>query len=892
MSSEFGITIYQRELATEKPKISEFNQRQKKAINDAIKRYFKNNRILFNRENFQRVAAIIGVDCIERGLILSGKEELSEKDNVVSLVKIGLENRNQVRDQSQEALALTRGNWVPSDCPFIGPLALEKELYYQASRVVENFTLTPQVFILDRITYLYQSRRAIIDQIAGFGVSSLPQDIYPDASIDMIQGTAERASIVRNMILAMNFQDSYNPVIEIEELRKIISREKEEVEKILSKDITLEKIKEIIRDNRLSSEEVNDYFNLLKEQIKSVFSNSYRLGLFHTPRAENEMIDLRDKFYANFNPVLLLVHPALEEKAFITNQNNYYPGDYGLWREDFSTIIKGYRVPTKEGLERAMRLAIARGKGYERYKDARALWNRYVLGRGHEAKKLEAIKDDEAETRNLTEAFKNDPDIALPKKAYFIKFVKEQKVVDEETKIRQEIKLAKILIRGVAASRKEAIVYLRELRQTYGGIPDSAPPPKRELLKRLNGAIEGHKGSITITEGKIFTICFQLRGNLLAKLFLPYNFPDLNFKEIDAEKIILQIKLLNDYEEAVITGEYTPTKSLTETEMDTLLNNLGRGIEREIIETKAGKKKKNLPKKDLNYLAFLESLKRRKERLSDRRNKEEYIKDTLLLGLNRNIEKSKTLLEIYTKGEKTKEKLVEKTELKEVLIEGKEVPGGEILWTRTQIQAFIKEAKSIIPDKRKGSIKELLPLADELKSVLSDFDKRKLRLPNIIPGKRELIEVMEDKIQKSRNQLYKLQNKLNEAKGGLADQIRRRIRTQEFKIQTYYEFIDKGINNPLFPLPEGEGLSSTVFRDVLIKRIGYMIAVNKLPGLQEKVKGKREVFEKIMRDRYIESLEIHLKSLIQERSKILEEERSKNFFLNGMRALDFLLPVR
>lgn len=859
---------------------------QEKAVEEAAIRYLKSNSLPFDKETFRRVAAIIGVDCLERGILLRGRDHLIGKESVRGLIRTGLEHRRQVEILGKEAVALER-LWFPIACDFVGPLAARRDLLQEAGEQLRNFPLTPNVSAVDTLAAEYLARGQILTSWVNEVVASLPVEVYPEASVDLFPGLPEKAKVVRNGITSMAFRGNLSPALSIEEVRQICALDRGKIAQAFSREEILNVFLEPLEGEGLMLAEAGTYLQALIAQTRASFLRL--LPQSSNFKTEQDLMAARDSFYKVFSPVLLLNHPALEEKILITSPDKAYPGGYHLWRDDLSVRIGDFRVPTTEGLMRASRLTQAKGYEGDRYNDAITAWRRFVDGQIREEETKKQLSETIARLQEELSRVEGNPEAPIPKSAYHIVYTAEQEARGWVTGTRKRVRWAQEFISRLRLRRERAEDYWQELREKHGDeIPESVPRPRWQLEEAERTLVERRRGVAASFETKFDNTCYELSKNFLLRYLCQKGTLKLDFQHgrLDREAVGSTLIALEGLRADILSGK---SNLLSSVDLTLLLDYLKETIR--IIEPDVPEEKDKAHKKDREYLADLSRLEARVARgMGEGASCRQLVKLLSVVGLERCI----LLLE------KARYYQVKIPEAQKQYQEALSSPGlaaqdRAVSWPRKEAEFLLREARAgFIPEDLLEE-KDLEKKAREISTISASFRSRHCLFPMIIPGEDEL-EVW-----------VKKETGCKEANVGIAERIlakdAKKIDKKEERVWRYNLRRDKGHikvlgyflrsieSNRLWPLAEAKGLPRDRFWQICSARIRLVISLFDLASAGENLEVANREFEQLIRARYLAQLRI---KLARDREELDDRERNnrpQNLLLGTMRNLGLLLRI-
>ncbi|MBI4037823.1 hypothetical protein HY382_02150 [Candidatus Curtissbacteria bacterium] len=531
----------------------EASLRERLALSDSQKRdllkigerYLRSAKLDFKRENLALALSVLGVDCLSRGLASEGREKLSELDRIKPLIEKGLQERSQLQSEVRRATKELEKGLDITGTPLFGPLVISYDLYKKAKIVLSRFALSSNVDACQQLVYEFETRSCLLEVLSGYAISTLSREHFPNASIETITSDEDRAKLVRNMIASLVFRQVPTAAIPIEELRDFIENSGKNLSEF-DNDLTND-IYEAISGN-VSGEkaEFRNYIAGLVEQTKQVFARP-NISM-QIPLSEGEVVASRDAMYEKFSRWLLLVHPALEERELITNVKKAESGEYSLWRADLSKEIDGKRIPSRGGLDRAMRLAYAKGYSGERYGEGMAAWRKFEAESAAEKAKIAMLIEERYETERLIgRAMLEDPVIDKLAEKYMYETGKPEYSVLNALRIRMGKDLK--VIRDAEVRRKKSEEFVVQLLANNGGVlPDKAELPGYELEKLIDSKDKRKQNILSKANDKLRWEYEELAGEFLS--IMPFSW--LDWANIPNETILLEIERLKCIEKDLI----------------------------------------------------------------------------------------------------------------------------------------------------------------------------------------------------------------------------------------------------------------------------------------------------------------------------------------------------
>lgn len=355
--------------------------------------YLQKRKLAFGPTTLKLAIGIVG-DCLIRGMLLSGSSKFKPGESLPVVIQRGLQHRELVHSIVSYAVKETDRDFRSHPGSRVGSLALDREHLSKVRPIEPLFVLKPDVTLCDTLAYTTQARSQILPQLAERVLVVVPQDLFPDANLDRFPNTSDRANLVRNAITSLCFREVAFPVISVEELRRFIASATGKVETVFSAAALSMTLKFFVSPDDPSREETSKFVTDLFTQVKEVFIRAAAdpsVQPLDTQTGPVSYTAIRDLVYRQFEPFLLLLHPALEEKELITNPARHQEGAYSLWQKERSVVLRGVRVPNYEMLLAANRLAKAKGHDNSRFQHAQQAYRRLYRGQERQDQEREAL---------------------------------------------------------------------------------------------------------------------------------------------------------------------------------------------------------------------------------------------------------------------------------------------------------------------------------------------------------------------------------------------------------------------------------------------------------------------------------------------------------------------
>lgn len=830
---------------------------QEKLLSEITIKYLRDNRFDFKRANFNAAALVVG-DCLLRGLLLSGKTEIGVKDNLRALVSRGLENREQIKVSAKDAVRFIKDPHYVEDCPFIGPFAFRIKTVNDAMTQLRHFALTADINHCQELAYDFQQRCEFLDKCATFALSTLPRDKFPKSDIENFPSFEEKAKIVRNMITAYALRGDFLPVIWIEELRELVTNG-DELKRRFNREF-LEKTIQFLSDGTgFNQDDLTLLIGGLFAQARQRFlSAKIPSGVIVS---EHELIQSRDVFYRQFNDVLLLLHPALEEPEIAVSAEGAKGTEYSIWREDLSVVFDGKTVPTRLGLMRAQRLVAAKGFDEVRFKNGINVWTEYEKSLSRERTRIARLEAELAELARQQIELRS-PDNKLPPEAYSIAVYSSGLYFREFNYVKKRFGQIRSIINGAIRERSEAENYVNELVLRNGGVlPDRDIIPEIIYTKIVERLI-GRRDNITkIARSNIADANGEIEEDFLGKYSL-FECKGIDWEKADQQLISREIERLMNVKAQVNEGSVPLAININS--IAGYINDQLRLLEikREI----GGLTKKDGLKK--GELLTLRSILPRVE--AGFVKKPSYIRSFARWSLSRRISQ----LERISKA---------KDRIDYARAIDVNLPKE---WKREQILEYLNTVRcATLPmDVDWFDVERVGELSSQTKEIAkwvsTSYDSRFAIAPAVIGTRAQYKDWVTSELKNIWQKVSPLRS------GGDARQARRRSRyLDQFKM---YIGLLKLANNPLLPLEEAKGFKRDVFWSAFTRRRRLAEAICDY-GETEKLYGIAEDrFTQVARYLYVEHLKRKAKSASLELER-LQAGPGRARFLQKMGGLGFIL---
>lgn len=833
------------------------SQEQQRVTQNLAVEYLRRNGLDFHQANLKATILVLGADCLQRGMLLSGRIKLTPDDSVRILIREGFKHREKVHEIVETVLEESHPDFLSQTRSLVGPFALERNALFEARSILARFKLTPNISVCDKLVLQSELRRHVLPKLAELAVSTLPREVFPQASIDRFPSPAEQAKLVRNMLTSLAFSDLPTPIISIEDLRRFSEINQEEINDRLSAGLLPNLNQFFPEETELASEETQRYLADLLIQTRETFlkHNPERIVMDSKVDFEMVMRNIRDRLYQSFCQTLLLLHPALEERPLITIPSHAHEDEYSLWHPNFSVVIDNQRIPTPRAILIASRLANARGYDPSRYHEALSAWKTFPKEEKQAEEKCQKLAADMARLNQEIEEIKTGrknipPYTAVLARAFY------NREANRFTQSKLVFNRYQSVIEGATKLRSQTKDYLEELRRSHNGelpefalLPDWVLEQRVMIVKRTAISKKGeaeHKFSQAIQ--LLQEDFFYGRKSAL--------FPTKSWGEKDNQEVEDEIKRSRLLHEQIIASENI---SLSLGESEPRLGDVIRYIDSYIDDIRSRRYatvEKELPE-DKERIIELKNLKKLIEEEMNNRKDDPNIstirvpKGFYMFVIRNRIFALQLLLKARTAIGEAKSP--------------EEVPNQ---WPREEIIERSKRAMvATIPFDSfpQSELREHLRELRNYSSTLLRYRERGIRIvwPDKIPSKGDFKEWADGKV-------------VN-------------LRREDERIEILSK-LSKILDNPLFPLPEGENLKSGIFWGDFSKRIRLLVALTNIDEARDEFLKAQADFSTIERRTYLEYLERRRNGCEKELT-YLEQQPAKTKFLRRMRELDLVLEA-
>jgi len=332
--------------------------------------YVKNNKLPFTTVGLDIGRQII-TDAVQKGMQAEGLPGIDPSVNIRTVVKDGLAQRTKITRESQRICRQYFSEVQTAGVKFIGPHAFPTREIIRASHEVNRAVATPVLTHSEGLVAKELTRKVLLPQMAHAILGGLPQEQFPDVTLELFPDVESQAKLLRNAVTSMNFRGNPLPQMQVEEVIDFVTQEK-----TLDPVILAPLVHYIAESSGQDPNDIAEYLRDLGLQTDEFFKKARDVFTAHGIFGSNDTY-ARDFVYKYFDKRLLLLHPALEEQELVTDYSNHIEGDYSLWDEKFSSVIDGNRIPGPDILNRALRLSIAKGRNGTKYKEALDEWKRF-----------------------------------------------------------------------------------------------------------------------------------------------------------------------------------------------------------------------------------------------------------------------------------------------------------------------------------------------------------------------------------------------------------------------------------------------------------------------------------------------------------------------------------
>ncbi len=846
-----------RALVIRKPSYDEsfFSATQRGIVIDEATKYLKRNQLDYNKNNLGNAVQVAG-DCLRRGLAIASKDHFAPKDNIRAFIKNGLESRVQIEAATTTALPGDGLQLLTQDGDFLGPLAYDRATVVQARHLLQRFPLSPDIEACETIVRWHSVRTHLAPQLAAFAISTLPPEQYPGAASLQFPDIKDQAGIVRNMLTSLLFRGTPQVVISIEDIAGFVQIPNltERLNPAVLERIYLLLTSKLNLDEN-GAEELASYLTGLFNQVRFTFNSQVPLvaGVLETGE---ENINQRDQLFRNFSKILLLLHPAFEEEKLITDPDQAKPGSYSLWRDDLSTSIDGKRVPTTNGLMRAIRAAKARGYDESpRFQNAISAWNEYKRTQVDEEKKIAEMQAEIVLLQNRIDAVALTPNYRLPEIASFI------------TKTRHP-------------AEYYALERNRARFRSYQQIIQHAAQLRLSTERYIDGIIAGNNGNLPDRTAKpVWVIEEEKKRKKISRKSLTTRAQGIVGK---VEQIIDEDFFSDDRKAATETGSWAdadPTELMAEAKN---LNQLAEisNIQPPVNHPIALQDIQEYIEMSLDIL-FARSHKKKKFPGDIPRAKKliklrEFVTEKMVKGTRpENPAPADVLQTLYVFSLKNRAAALEVMAQEKVRIEELDTPDPVSQdWTKDEVEQW---EKKVMVETLPPALYQSTDLPKHLDGLrVWEFAYRSignysLYWPKIIPSKDEFVAWAQQSI----NSRWKKSNS-NGAKA---------------RIDVLSEFL-KVIDNPLFPLSEGEGLKTDDFWISFRYRFRLIMALASIDGAKDELEGFNDMYTKLQKDSYEAYLYLKRNHTQAEVNNLINNQPAKARFLDRIKGLNLVLADR
>lgn len=817
--------------------------------------YLRKNRLPFQKDNLEKAIDVLVNDALPRAVVSEGLNDLS-LTNITKLLRVGLQKREEIKAKADQALGgetNIKDIIASSHGPFVGEYAYETDFARRLILYLPVFAMTSDISDYEKLIRLYEFRKESLPLVAEAVIAKLPREIFPEATIDKFPDPQSQARIVRNSLVSQAFRGSSLPHLLVEDLEKIVSDP--QLNEKLGLDIVSQFVEDFSQYPFFDNKEVIEYLHALLGQAKGHLTRK----LWLRPSGSSNRVNTRDSMFQALSRHFLLMHPALEERLLITNQDQYSPDEHSLWSEDLSIVIDNFRVPTVEALQKAARYISAKGYAPETFRQAINLWRQFQISEGHEKEKIVSIGQKLAQSQETLRNLRRKSE--LPKSAIDNALRFRTKRVVEYLYAKSDLENLESIIRNIKDKSDYAQAYLDKLlRSNKGKLPNEAHAPEFEARKTKSGL----KGSIEL---KKETALRFLEEDLLTKdlpdIWGIYNWDNLSLAQLRA-LIDKTWKRIPEIEK----GGDLPPKFPQFNKIEVFVNDYISSIERKIptrvknrVRIPAGYKEKYEKLKALQRQIWNAMFASEPEAAKEQ---EEVRREFYLYSLQNQLQALKQL----------KQSKIRREEIDKNLF--------EVIWGAEQIMSWVKVLKASNLDTQEFTLNELERLWNQIADWKSEYRKLKGRDGKIILPQKNLNS------DDMRIYLDNTERKLLAEESKKDTKPLRRVRIFEsLRVLRHLRTISQ---NPLFPWDELEGVNQAQFLTCLETRLNLARVIFSLPQARERHKKAKEDFENFAKGLYKDSLSGEIIKLNKDLLSF-EGEPTKENFLRKMGDLRLLVPI-
>lgn len=840
---------------TEQP---QWSTRQSKDVLAAARKYLKDNRIEITPLVFQRTLSVLG-DAARRGLVLEGRTHFSPKDKIRPLINKGLQAREGLRVRAGELLSLSKSEPdVYGD--LIGPLALPASLVRAATIEMSNFIVIAEPKAIEEVVNVGNQRISRIDHIAQTGLNHLPQP-FTGVTLDRFPTVLERARLIRNMIASFVFRGNLSPQISTQDLKDFVLQS-EPPKDMVSQSDTIAEIA------GLTQQPDRAFLQALARQASQLFISHKTLPDDDNPRSV-------DDFYRHFARGLLLLHPALEEQSIVTVPYKVMKESPSIW--DGGLIIEGVKIPRVELLAQALRQAEARGDqiNTERLINGIRVWKFY-----QDATKRHNLSIQKAETelqeREQLFSNLNDPNFKLPKEAYFIVYVEQQKAESTFRGKRADAERLAKIIEETDTEIEGIEQYEQYLRQRYGDkLPSLIPIPLKvheraedQRRTKLKGRIITIQNQITLIEDLLDFDLLRYResGSAIARLRRDDSKEWIEEQRKQAQQLLEQI-------ETDPQSLYYNEQFLKQT----------RSRIREITGRSA---RQYYPAALKDIYSFWKDLPQTITEILQSKEKEKTWPNLIKQILQKRLE----LLDITTSSIAQRERLtaanLETNETEKP--QASTLVSEDEYWTKEDALKYMQKIRILkIPQGVKLDKDQITAIRSFVLTLpLTALPKKIIGRNTFITWVLSRMSVAQEQASIASEEVEMLKQSTNPDRTELA-RANKRIRNSEKRTKTYEQLLNF-MKHELFPLPEGAGLSREDFLDAWKKRMNFAYAICYHDEVATKSQMLQLTYEQVMRKYFKQRLAIEIAS----KTKNLDKLKTRNIareFVNSLQRLNLVL---
>lgn len=823
---------------------AKLSPKQEKEILDMSRMYLRRHKISVTESSLRQTMGVLG-DALRRGLEASGQETFGSGGRLKPYIKTGLLYREQLREEIENILEITVKSSA-IDQNYLGPLALPTPLIGLARTEQRNFHLVPEPKASQNLVNLGQQRLPLLDRLAGIALAHLPEGLK-EVSLETFPEISDRAKIVRNMIASFIHRDSLCPLITTFDLKDFAKSGHYFTEE------RLESLSSLLGQQYQGE---RPYLEALFSQTEDVFSAVQGMPL------DDDSAKI-DYLYTQFSRSLLLLHPALEEPQIVVQPQKIELGVRHLWED--AAAFGGVKIPRPGLLVQALRQARARDDitSQDRFSAALRHWRWFSRESHKQESEIRTIRQNITRDRWLLKKLP-DPNFPLPKEAYLLRTEGQYRVFRKATSLKGEAKHFGSIIHKIVEAQREAKKYRQYLKKRHqDGWPDTLPMPRGVFLQGL----EAEAGKLRFKEHSAkseLSVMEQLiHGELLwfGEVIPRHGFL---FKEGTREWAEQELK---QSESTLAQAEGSPgSLSLTKETFRKALDNFTvafswlkssryyRGVLSEYCKIW-----------DQRLPVLMEA--------ADSGGFDVLMRQIAPQILQGRISLLKAAISAVNQREKSESLLGEARERLRVFKKNPQEPlPDEAVWSKDEAISYLAEMEVTDLLRLLKDQKNLDKLGQEAGEMRSQFFRFPLTiLPKTISSNSQLRAWLEEEIGYLKEQI---------TAGGATKTNRKKLEVAKF--------LTEHLGHPLLPSFIGVDIKGEDFVMILRRRTGLAYALSRRQRIAGESKMAQEVYQRLMRDEYIQTVAWRLES---ERETLaqLEERNIAEELIDRMRALNLVL---